>query len=112
MVKKRRAFTMEELREMDRVAEWHIGDVRSFGGYYIYDEQGRLVAECPTVQGVDKLANANLIASAPELYEACKMLHQFNQQQHSGMRILPKQWAEAHQLTTKALAKAKGGESS
>lgn len=50
--------------------EWHLGDVRAFGGYFIYDEQGRLVAECPTVQGVDKLANAHLIAAAPDLYEA------------------------------------------
>lgn len=55
-----------------KFTRWHIGDTRAFGGYYIYDSQGRLVAECRTVKGVDILANARLIAQAPAMHGQLK----------------------------------------
>lgn len=89
--------------------KWHLGDVRAFGGYYIYDEQGRLVAECPTVQGVDKLANARLISLAPDLYEALKQARKWLDDFANDAPITFGGEAELDEVLRQALAKVKGG---
>lgn len=72
--------------------------------FVVAREQGeRIVADVePTVFSATTIANARLIAAAPELYDA---LEAVDLARHTGA---PHDWERATKLTDAALAKARG----
>lgn len=56
---------------------WHIGVKQPSSDKFIYGSKGEEIADCDRLTNfpAENLANARLIAAAPELLEACKQLN-------------------------------------
>jgi len=88
--------------------KWHLGEKDYW--HLIYDGDGALVADMDIVirDVRTNLANAQLIASAPDLYEALKLTRN-NLQTLSGAAIHYKKAFSANlEIINQALAKAEG----
>lgn len=68
---------------------WHvgIGNESTDGAFYIYSVQGGLIAKLDTESSEKDEANANLIATATELLEACIALQMEAAARGCGLKI-------------------------
>jgi hypothetical protein len=84
---------------------WKIGTPPPNGEQTIGNSQGLMVAVATTGFNVPTLANAQLIAAAPELLEALEELYHLIDDAHDGDRVFT---FELAQKAKAAIAKARG----